>query len=125
MSQDVVADGLNQIMNGKRMEKREVEISRFSKLLIELFKIMKKEKYIDFKIDEKENKIIVKILKLNKCQAIKPRYYVKKEDIEKYLRRFLPSRNFGFLIVSTNKGLKNQHEAFENKLGGSLIAYFY
>ncbi len=123
MSQDIIADALNQIMNAKQVEKKEVEIRRISNLLINLFDIMKKEGHIDFEVDE--DTVVVKIIKLNKCRAIKPRFYVGVQDIDKYLRRFLPSRNFGKLIISTNKGLKNQDEAVENKIGGSLIAYFY
>ena len=31
MSQDIVADGLNQIMNAKRVEKRELVVRKYSK----------------------------------------------------------------------------------------------
>jgi len=31
----------------------------------------------------------------------------------------------GILIISTNKGLITHNEAFEEKIGGCLIAYFY
>lgn len=127
MGQDIVADALNEIMNAKRLEKEEVEIKLVSKLLINLLEMMKKYGHVTYKIEgtEKKKKVIVKIIKLNKCRAIKPRFYVSVDKIEKYLRRFLPSRNFGILVVSTNKGLMTQHEAYESKLGGGLIAYFY
>jgi small subunit ribosomal protein S8 len=59
------------------------------------------------------------------CKAIKPRFTVDKTTIEKYRRRYLPSRNFGTMILSTNKGLMTHEEAFEEKIGGCLIAYFY
>ena len=65
------------------------------------------------------------ILRLNECGAIKPRYYVNKSEIDKYLNRYLPSRKFGIIVVSTNKGLMGHNEAKENGIGGSLIAYFY
>jgi small subunit ribosomal protein S8 len=45
--------------------------------------------------------------------------------IERYRRRYLPSRNFGTLVLSTNKGLMTHEEAVEEKIGGCLIAYFY
>ncbi len=127
MSQDIVADGLNRIMNAKRVGKTKVEITRTSKVLVNLLKIMKKKGHIDYEISgtDKKPTVIVTFIKLNYCKAIKPRYNVGVEDINKYLRRFLPSRNFGTLIVSTNKGLLTQEEAYENKIGGSLIAYFY
>ena len=127
MSQDIVADALNHIMNVKRIGKKEVEIKQISNLLIKLLEMMKEIGHINFKIisDKKKPKAIVKILKLNECHAIKPRFTIGVKDIDKYLRRFLPSRNFGTLVISTSKGLMDQKDVYENKLGGSLIAYFY
>jgi len=125
MSQDIVADGLNQIMNAKRVEKTELLIKRRSKVLINLFEMMKSKGHIDFEINEEDKSVKVKLIKLNECRAIKPRYMVGVWGIEKYLRRFLPSRNFGTLVVSTSKGLKSHEDAITENLGGSLIAYFY
>jgi len=123
MSRDIVSDILNEIMNAKRARKDVVETTRFSKLLIAILEIMKRYGYIEFEIEEGILKI--KIKELDECRSIKPRYTVTKEKIEKYVRRFLPARNFGYLIISTNKGLMTHQEAQENKIGGSLIAYFY
>ena len=125
MSQDIIADGLNQIMNSKQVEKRELTLKRYSKVLLNLFDIMKEKGYIDYTLDKDQKILTVNIKKLNKCKAVKPRYYTGHEEIEKYLRRFLPSRNFGSLIISTNKGLMSHEEAISNKIGGSLIAFFY
>lgn len=125
MSQDIVADGLNQIMNAKRVEKRELVIRKYSKVLLGLFEMMKGEGYIDYEVDEERKVVEVTILKLNESRAVKPRYYVGAQDIDKYLRRFLPSRNFGTLVISTNKGMISHKEALKENLGGSVIAYYY
>ena len=127
MSQDIVADGLNRIMNAKRVGKTQVEITRTSKVLVNLLEIMKKKGHIEFEIAGTEEKptVIVTFVKINLCKAIKPRYNVSLEGIDKYLRRFLPSRNFGTLVISTNQGLLTHEEAYAKKIGGSLIAYFY
>ena len=125
MSQDVTADAINQIMNMKRAGKTELEISRYSKLLINVLDVAKKNGYLDYTLDEKNRKLTINIIKLNKCQSIKPRFNVKVEDIEKYVRRFLPARGFGILIISTSAGLLTQEQAYEKNIGGSLIAYFY
>lgn len=125
MSQDIVADGLNQIMNAKRIEKRELVIKRYSKVLLNVFEMMKVRGHIDFEADAENKTVSVKILKLNECKAVKPRYYVGVSDIDKYLRRFLPSRNFGSLVISTNKGMLDHKEAIKGNLGGSVVAYFY
>ena len=125
MSQDIVSDGLNEIMNARRVEKRELTIKRYSKVLLGLFDMMKADGHIDYEVDEEAKTVTVKIIKLNECRAIKPRYYVGVDGIDKYLRRFLPSRNFGKLIISTNQGFVDHKYAIENKIGGSVIAYFY
>jgi len=124
MSQDVVADGLNQIMNAKRADKEDVIIKRYSKLLLNVLDIGKKLGYIkEYRIEGA--KLIVKIGDLNECRAIKPRFYVGGNEIEKYMRRYLPSRRIGALIISTNQGLMTHHQALEKNIGGSLIAYFF
>jgi small subunit ribosomal protein S8 len=125
MSQDIVADALNQIMNSKRVEKKTVTVGRKSKLLINLLEMMKKMGHISFVENSDGRSITISILKLNECRAIKPRYFINSNNIEKYLRRFLPSRKFGNLIVSTNKGLLDHHEVIEHNIGGALIAYVY
>ena len=125
MSQDIVSDGLNQIMNAKRIEKRELTIKRYSKVLLNLLEMMKAQGHVDYEVDEEAKTVTVRIIKLNECKAIKPRYYVGVDGIDKYLRRFLPSRNFGSLVISTNQGLLNHKDAVKNNLGGSVIAYFY
>jgi len=125
MSQDIVADVLNQIMNIKRAKKDELVVTKYSKLLINVLDIAKKQGYINYDLDEKDKKLKIKILKLNACKAIKPRFTVSVEEIEKYVRRFLPARGFGIVIISTSSGLMTQEEAYEKNVGGSLIAYFY
>ena len=78
-----------------------------------------------YKIDSKEKSLEVTIGELSECKAIKPRFSVDRKQIEKYRRRYLPSRNIGTVIISTNKGLVTNEEAQEEKIGGCLIAYFY
>ena len=125
MSRDVVADGLNEIMNAKRVEKRELVIRRYSKVLLGLLEMMKVAGHIDYEVNEEEGSVVVKLIKLNECRAVKPRYYVGVDGIDKYLRRFLPSRNFGTLVISTNMGLVSHKNAVKNIVGGSVVDYFY
>lgn len=126
MSQDIVADALNMIRNAKKARKEVVKLNRISNLLIEILKIMKERKAIKkYKIDSKNKTLEITIGDLSECKAIKPRFTVKVEQIEKYRRRYLPARNLGTVIVSTNKGLLTHEEADKEKIGGCLIAYFY
>ncbi|MCH7568257.1 MAG: 30S ribosomal protein S8 [Nanoarchaeota archaeon] len=124
MSQDIVADALNQIMNAKRARKSSASIKRHSKLLLSILAIGKLKGYIkEYRTDGTH--LDVEFEKLNSCKAIKPRYVVKTKMIDKYVRRYLPARNIGILIISTNKGLMTHQTAIEKNLGGSVVAYFY
>jgi small subunit ribosomal protein S8 len=126
MSQDIVADALNMVRNAKGARKESVKVNRISNLLIEVLKIMKQKNAIrKYKINSKDKSADISLGDFIDCRAIKPRFSAKKEQIDKYMRRYLPARNFGTIIVSTNKGLMTHEEALEKSLGGSLIAYFY
>ena len=126
MSQDIVADALNMIRNTRKARKESIEIKRISNLLIEILKIMKQKNAIKrYKINPKNKSVEIILGEISECKAIKPRFTVKKEQIEKYERRYLPARGIGTMIVSTNKGLMTHEEALEENIGGCLIAYFY
>lgn len=126
MAQDIVADALNMIRNASKAGKKTVKAKIVSNVLIEVLKIMKQAGAVKkYKIDSKDKSITIGLGDVTECKSIKPRFTVKLEQIEKYRRRYLPARNLGTVIVSTNKGLMTHQEAMEEKIGGCLIAYFY
>ena len=87
MSHDVIADALNMIRNAKRARKESIEIKRFSNLLIEILKIMKQKNAIKrYKINPKGKSVVITLGEVSECRAIKPRFTVQKEQIEKYER---------------------------------------
>ena len=121
MSQDIIADGLNEIMNAKRARKDKVVVNA-SRFFLDLLEIAKREGYI---VGYKQNGNQVEIVfKLHECRAIKPRFNVHAYDLDKYMRRYLPSRHLGIIVISTSKGLLTHKEALDQGLGGSLIAFF-
>jgi len=126
MSHDTTADAINMIRNAKKAGKESVKIKIISKLFTEILKIMKQEGAIKkYKINQEEKSIEITIGDLSECKAVKPRFSTSKYQIEKYKRRYLPAKNIGTLIISTNKGLLTHKEAEEEGIGGCLIAYFY
>ncbi len=126
MSHDIVADALNMMRNAKKAKKTVVKVKITSNLLIEVLKIMKQKGAVKkYKIDAKEKSVTITLGDLTECKSIKPRFSCDKTQIEKYRRRYLPARNLGTMVVSTNKGLMTHEEAEEEKIGGCLIAYFY
>ncbi|MBU0907596.1 MAG: 30S ribosomal protein S8 [Nanoarchaeota archaeon] len=126
MSQDIVADTLNQMMNMKRAGKGELVVTRYSKLLSSVLAIAKLRGYVeDYKLDAETKTLKIKLGKLNGCNVIKPRLMIKTTQIERYVQRYLPSKNLGIIIVSTSQGIMTHQTALEKNLGGSLIAYFF
>jgi len=129
MSMDPFVDALIHIKNCDFVAKKECDVGISSKLLLETLNILGKEKYIGgFEVKPKGNHKEINI-KLNgmitNLKAIKPRFAVSYIDLEKFEKRYLPSRNVGLLILSTPKGLKTHIDAKKEKIGGRLIAYVY
>lgn len=129
MNNDIIANALSKINNAEKVNKKEVILCPISNLLIRILEIFEEKGYIEgFTIKEEDKKryAIVKLSNtINKCGAIKPRFFVKKDEYDKYEKRYLPAANFGYLIVSTNQGLMTNEEAKERRIGGVLIAYIY
>jgi small subunit ribosomal protein S8 len=84
-----------------------------------------KEAIKRYKIDSKNRSVEIVFGDFIECKAIKPRFTVNKDQIEKYRKRYLPARNIGTITLSTNKGLISHEEAMEKGVGGILISYFY
>ncbi len=125
MSQDIIADALNQIMNARKAGKEVIEVKKHSKMLLSVLAIAKLRNYVkSYKVND-SGILIIELDKLNGCKAIKPRFTITVEDIDKYVKRYLPARNLGILIISTSHGLITHHTAIEKNIGGSLIAYIF
>lgn len=124
MSQDNVSDALNKIMNSKKAGINTVSIKKHSKFLLSILAIAKLKNYVkNYKV---ENGILnVELGNITGCNAIKPRFVVKANEIEKYEKRYLPAKNLGIIIISTSSGLMTHQTAQEKNLGGSLIAYLF
>jgi small subunit ribosomal protein S8 len=129
MSVDPIADGLINLKNQENTAKNQCMIRPASKLLGEIFRVMQETGYINSYecIDDKREGIYkVKLAgKINSCKAIKPRYAVKKDDFEKYEKRYLPAKDVGLIIVSTPNGVMTHSQAKKQKIGGRLIAYVF
>jgi len=126
---DPLADALSAIKNAERVGKKECIIKPASKLIGNVLKIMKDEGYIEeFELIDDGKAGILKVMlkgRINNCNAIKPRFPVKKDEFEKWERRFLLARDFGVLIVTTSKGVMTHRKAKELGIGGSLLAFVY
>lgn len=126
---DPLANALSKINNAEKIGMKTVEIYPVSKTIKSVLDIMNQEGYIgtyEAKEDSKGEYLILNLIgNINECGAIKPRYSVKIEDFLKFEKRFLKAKDFGFIVVSTSKGLMTHQKARENKIGGVLVSYCY
>jgi len=129
MLNDVLANLLSSIKNAERAGKDEILFSPVGKLPTSVLMIMKQHGYLkEFEAIEDGKGGIYKITlskKINDCNVIKPRFPVKKGEMTKWERRFLPAESFGIIVVSTSQGVMTHREAKKKGLGGRLIAYVY
>lgn len=126
---DTLASVLSQIDNANKVGKTSVTTKFSSKLTIQVLEIMKDAGYIggvEEIVDQKGNYLTIQLSgSLNKCGVIKPRFAIKFSDFEKFEKRFLLAKGFGFIIVSTNQGLLTHTQAKEKNIGGKLISFCY
>jgi small subunit ribosomal protein S8 len=129
MMMDTLANGLTTIMNNEMRNKRECIISPASKLLGGVLRVMQLNGYIgefEFVDDGRSGKFKVQLLgRINKCGAIRPRFSAGADEIERWEKKFLPSREVGILVVSTPRGVLSHRDAKEKHSGGKLLAFVY
>ena len=128
MSNDLLSASLVTIRNATLSSKSECVVPA-SRLIGEALRLMREKGYVsEFEhIDDKRGgKFNVNLTgQINSCGAIKPRFSVKMRDMERYESRYLPSKDFGIIIVSTPSGVMTHKQAKEALTGGKLIAYIY
>jgi small subunit ribosomal protein S8 len=126
MSQDVLADALNQMMNALRANKSTITVKKHSKLMLNVLAIAKLKGYVkSYKVDADGRQVVIELGKLNGCGSVKPRFMVSVAEIEKFVRRYLPARDIGIIIISTSQGVMTHHTAIDKNIGGSVLAYMF
>tara|TARA_B100001996_G_scaffold118782_1_gene89957 strand:+ start:985 stop:1374 length:390 start_codon:yes stop_codon:yes gene_type:complete len=129
MQFDPLSDAFVRIYNAEQAGKYEVELAPASKLLDNMLKIMQMAGYVgEYERDTngRGDKFRVELVgSINRCGVIKPRHSVKRADFDKWESRYLPARDFGLLIMTTNQGVMHHYDAKDKKIGGRLLAYVY
>jgi small subunit ribosomal protein S8 len=129
MLNDPLANALSLMKNAEIKGKGSCTIQPSSKLIGGVLTLLKEKGYVgefEHVDDGKAGVFQVKLIgNINNCGVIKPRYPVKREDLEKWESRYLPARDFGLLILTTTKGIVSHMEAKKNRIGGKLLAYVY
>ena len=126
---DPLVNALNTIMSHEERRKNECIITPASGLVGQVLRLIQGKGYvgeIEFIDDGRQGKFRVQLFgRINECRAVTPRFKTKVSEMEKWEKRFLPSRNLGTVILSTPQGVMDHNQAKEENVGGVLLAYVY
>ena len=126
---DPLVNALNTIMSHEGRRKTECIITPASGLVGRVLRLIQSKGYIgeiEYIDDGRQGKFRVQLFgRINECEAVTPRFKTRVSEMEKWEKRFLPSRKLGLIILSTNKGVMDHVHAKEEHVGGVLLAYVY
>jgi small subunit ribosomal protein S8 len=129
MNHDTLATGLSKLMNYEKIGRQTVQLHPASVMLKNVIAILQHAGYLgEAQANDTTRGTIVTVPLLgaiNACGVIKPRFAAKRDEFEKFEKRFLPARGVGVIIISTPKGLMTLEQAKKENIGGRLIAYCY
>ncbi len=125
---DLLANAINTIRTSELVGKDQCIVPN-TKLIKTVLDVMKENGYVSGYAEFMDNnapKITITLSKnINKIGVVRPRFAVRLEDLQRFETRYIPSKDFGILIISTSKGIMTNRSAKENKIGGRLLAYVY
>ncbi|BCS92088.1 30S ribosomal protein S8 [Metallosphaera sp. J1] len=129
---NTLSNALSSLYNNETRRNKQAIIMPSSKLIVNVLRVMQKEGYVgefEYIDDGRWGKIVVQLMgRINKCGAITPRYsltYREMISLPDYIRRYLPSKEIGVIIVSTPKGVMTHKEAARQRTGGIVLGYVY
>lgn len=129
MRHDPLNDALSTIRNAEAAGHRVCAVRPASKLIARVLNVMQESNYVasfEVKEDPRGGYYEVHLRgNVNDCGVIRPRFPVKRTDLEKYESRYLPAQDFGVLILTTTQGVLSHTRAKEEGIGGRLLAYVY
>lgn len=125
---DLLAESLNKIKTYENLGREECKVASTG-LVKNVLLTLKKNGYVSEVEEVQEGRFkrlkITLANKINNIGAVKPRHAVRVNDYQKYENRYIPSKDFGLLIVSTPSGIMSNRDAKEKRMGGRLLAYVY
>ena len=125
---DLLSESLNKIKIYETLGREECVVAS-TKLVKNVLMTLKQNGYVgeveEFQDGKFRSLKISLANKINNIGAVKPRHAVKVNDYHRYETRYIPSKDFGLLIMSTPSGIMSNKDAKEKRMGGRLLAYVY
>ncbi|UCD14286.1 MAG: 30S ribosomal protein S8 [Thermoplasmatales archaeon] len=129
MLNDPLANALSTIKTAERKGRGRCIIQPSSKIIGGVLSLLRDMGYLgsyEYVDDGKAGIFQVELLgNINNCGVIKPRYPIKRNDLDRWESRYLPARDFGLLILTTTEGVISNYDARKKGIGGKLLAYVY
>ncbi|KAJ9167921.1 hypothetical protein P3X46_019510 [Hevea brasiliensis] len=129
MGRRILNDALRAIVNAERRGKASVELRPISTVMSSFLKIMKDRGYIkNFQVQDphRVGRITVELQgRIKDCRALTYRQDIKAKDIEAYRLRILPTRQYGYVVITTPDGVLDHEEAIGRNVGGQVLGYFH
>ncbi|OIW04793.1 hypothetical protein TanjilG_11095 [Lupinus angustifolius] len=129
MGRRIMNEALSAIVNAERRGKSTVNLNPVSSVISSFLQIMKHRGYIKgFQVADphRVGRITVELHgRINNCKAITYRQDIKAKDIEAYKSRTLPTRQWGYVVITTPDGVLDHEEAMKRNVGGQVLGYFH
>ncbi|CAD5182663.1 small ribosomal subunit protein uS8my-like isoform X1 [Musa acuminata AAA Group] len=129
MGRRILNDALRTIVNAERRGKATATLQPISSVIVSFLRIMKDRGYIkDFQVFDphRVGRITVELQgRINDCKALTYRQDLKSRNIEDYRLRMLPTRQWGYVVITTPNGVLDHEEAIRQNVGGQVLGYFH
>ncbi|AEC06917.1 putative ribosomal protein S8 [Arabidopsis thaliana] len=129
MGRRILNDALRTIVNAEKRGKASVELKPVSTVMSSFLKIMKEKGYIkNFQVHDphRVGRITVDLQgRVNDCKALTYRQDVKANEIGQYTERTLPTRQWGYIVITTPDGILDHEEAIKRNVGGQVLGFFH
>ncbi|KAI4385705.1 hypothetical protein MLD38_003699 [Melastoma candidum] len=129
MGRRILNEALRKMVNAERRGKATVDLQPISGVLSSFLQIMKDRGYVrNFQVFDphRVGKITVELQgRIKDCGAVMFRQDIKARQIEEYRIRTLPTRQWGYVVITTPDGILDHEEALKRNVGGQVVGYFH
>ncbi|CAA7408765.1 unnamed protein product [Spirodela intermedia] len=129
MGRRILNDALRTIVNAEKRGKATANLQPVSNVMAEFLRVMKNRGYVkDFQVYDphRVGKITVELQgRITDCRALMHRKDIKAAEIQEYTTRTLPTRQWGYVVITTPNGVLDHEEAIKQNVGGQVLGFFH